>query len=144
MKPTLKSAVLSFSFLIFLSLISHAEQVVFSEINYNPKGDKPEYIEIYNLTATPKDISEWKMTEGVGYVFPEFDEANPSRTFLKKWERILLSSVDEKALRDAYEIPASTKIYGPWEGSLDNGGESIVLEDKNGVAMAELEYNDDG
>ena len=44
MKPTLKSAVLSFSFLIFLSLISHAEQVVFSEINYNPKGDKPEYI----------------------------------------------------------------------------------------------------
>ena len=62
MKPTLKSAVLSFSFLIFFSLISHAEQVVFSEINYNPKGDKPEYIEIYNITATPKDISKWKMT----------------------------------------------------------------------------------
>ena len=144
MKSNLKSAVLSFSFLIFLSLISRAEQVVFSEINYNPRGDKPEYIEIYNLTATPKDISKWKMTEGVGYVFPDFDEADPSRTFLKKWERILLSSVDEKTLRDAYEIPASTKIYGPWEGNLDNGGESIVLEDKNGVTMAEVEYNDDG
>ena len=144
MKSNLKSAVLSFSFLIFLSLISHAEQVVFSEINYNPRGDKPEYIEIYNLTATPKDISKWKMTEGVGYVFPDFDEADPSKTFLKKWERILLSSVDEKTLRDAYEIPASTKIYGPWEGNLDNGGESIVLEDKNGVTMAEVEYNDDG
>ena len=84
MKSNLKSAVLSFLFLIFLSLISRAEQVVFSEINYNPRGDKPEYIEIYNLTATPKDISKWKMTEGVGYVFPDFDEADPSRTFLKK------------------------------------------------------------
>ena len=58
MKSNLKSAVLSFLFLIFLSLISRAEQVVFSEINYNPRGDKPEYIEIYNLTATPKDISK--------------------------------------------------------------------------------------
>ena len=126
-----------------MTLVSKAEQVVFSEINYNPRGDKPEFIEIYNLTATPKDISKWKMTEGIEYEFPNFNEADPSITFLEKWERILLSSVDEKALREAYEIPASTKIYGPWEGNLNNGGESLVLEDKNGVVMAQVEYGDD-
>ena len=84
------------------------------------------------------------MTDGVEYEFPDFNEADASRTFLKKWERILLSSVDEKTLREAYEIPASVKVYGPWEGNLNNSGESVVLEDKNGVMMAHVEYNDDG
>ena len=74
-----------------MTLVSKAEQVVFSEINYNPRGDKPEFIEIYNLTATPKDISKWKMTEGIEYEFPNFNEADPSITFLEKWERILLT-----------------------------------------------------
>ena len=138
----------SFSFVLLILLCLHgtssAEQVVFSEIHYNPKGDKPEYIEIQNLTATPKDISRWRMSSGVQFEFPDFDEADPDRAFLKKWERILLSSVDEQALREAYSIPASVKVYGPWEGSLNNGGELIVLEDKNGVVMAEVEYNDDG
>ena len=144
MNYPLNLVVLKISFFLLMTLFSKAEQVVFSEINYNPRGDKPEFIEIYNLTATPKDISKWKMTEGIEYEFPNFNEADPSITFLEKWERILLSSVDEKALREAYEIPASTKIYGPWEGNLNNGGESLVLEDKNGVVMAQVEYGDDG
>ncbi|MEE3176592.1 MAG: lamin tail domain-containing protein, partial [Verrucomicrobiota bacterium] len=130
--------------ILCLCATSSAEQVVFSEIHYNPKGDKPEYIEIQNLTATPKDISRWKMSNGVEFEFPDFDEAEPDRAFLKKWERILLSSVDEQTLREAYSIPASIKVYGPWEGSLNNGGELVALEDKNGVIMAEVEYNDDG
>ena len=137
---------LTFGLKIILCLCStsSAEQIVFSEIQYNPKGEKPEYIEIQNLTATPKDISRWRMSKGVEFKFPDFNEAEPDRAFLKKWERILLSSVDEVTLRKAYSIPVSTKVYGPWEGSLNNGGELIVLEDKNGVIMAEVEYDDDG
>ena len=141
-------ALAPYSFVLIISLCLHAtsiaEQVVFSEVHYNPKGDKPEYIEIQNLTATPKDISRWKMSSGVQFEFPDFDAAEPERAFLEKWERILLSSVDEQTLREAYPIPASVKVYGPWEGSLNNGGELIALEDKNGVVMAELEYDDDG
>ena len=126
-------ALAPYSFVLIISLCLHAtsiaEQVVFSEVHYNPKGDKPEYIEIQNLTATPKDISRWKMSSGVQFEFPDFDAAEPERAFLEKWERILLSSVDEQTLREAYPIPASVKVYGPWEGSLNNGGELIALED---------------
>lgn len=144
MKHTLQFALAVIFLLSVFNEYIKAEQVVFSEIHYNPKGDKPEFIEIYNLTATIKDISKWKMTDGVEYEFPDFNEADVNRTFLKKWERILLSSVDEKTLREAYEIPASVKVYGPWEGNLNNAGESVVLEDKNGVVMAQVDYNDDG
>jgi hypothetical protein len=84
MKHTLQFALAVIFLPSFFTECIKAEQVVFSEIHYNPKGDKPEFIEIYNLTATIKDISKWKMTNGVEYEFPDFDEADTSRTFFKE------------------------------------------------------------
>ena len=55
------------------------------------------------------------MTEGIEYEFPNFNEADPSITFLEK-RRIFSFSVDEKALREAYEIPASTKYMDLGKG----------------------------
>ena len=121
-----------------------AEQVVFSELHYNPQGDKPEYLEVYNLTATPLDIANWKFSRGVDYEFPDFNEADPGISFIQSFERILITGVDEQALREAYVIPAGTKIYGPWSGALSNEGELLELQDQNGVVRASVEYNDDG
>ena len=121
-----------------------AEQVVFSEVHYNPQGDNLEYLEIYNLTATPLDIANWKFSKGVDYEFPDFNETNPGISFIQPFERILIAGVDEQALREAYVIPPGTKIYGPWSGALSNEGELLELQDKNGVVRASVEYNDDG
>ena len=121
-----------------------AEQVVFSEIHYNPSGDQPEYLEIHNLTGTPQDIAKWKFSKGIEYTFPEFNEADAGAVFLQPFERILVAGVDEQVLRDAYQIPTGTKIYGPWTGGLSNAGELLELKDKNGVIRASVEYNDDG
>jgi hypothetical protein len=133
-------------FAIFLlSGVASAEQVVISEIHYHPKPGKPEFIELQNLTATIFDIAEWKITNGVDYTFPPFSAANTGRTFLGKFERILVSNVDEAALRAAYpSIPAATKIYGPWIGALNNAGETIRVHDKNGIRMCEVTYGNDG
>ena len=35
-------------------------------------------------------------------------------------------------------------MFGPCEGRLSDAGDSIVLEDKNGVALVRLDYEDDG
>ena len=126
------------------SLELSAEQVVFSEIHYNPSGDQPEYLEIHNLTGTPQDIAEWTFSKGIEYTFPDFNEVDPGAVFLQPFERILIAGVDEQVLRDAYQIPAETKIYGPWIGGLSNAGELLELKDKNGVIRASVEYNDDG
>ena len=131
--------------LFILAPLARAEQVVISEIHYNPKAGKPEYIELQNLTATVFDIAEWRFTNGVEYTFPPYVAATTSRTFLGKFERILVAGVDEATLRAAYPaIPAAVKIFGPWLGVLNNGGETITVKDRNGVRMAEVNYGDDG
>src|SRR5262245_33806885 len=81
-----------------------SDQVVFSEVMYHPPGALPEYIEVYNTTATPLDMAEWRLRDGVDYDFPKFSAGDPQRTFLKPFERILLSPVPESALRAAYSI----------------------------------------
>lgn len=121
-----------------------AEQVVFSEIMYHPPDVLPEYIEVYNNTATPFDIAEWQLCDSVDYVFPPFALDAVDRTFLKPFERIVLSSVDEATLRAAYNVAPTVRVYGPWTGNLKNGGERITLKDKNGVAVCSVEYNDRG
>ena len=111
---------------------------------YHPPDTLPEYIEVYNNTATPFDIAEWRLCDGVDYVFPAFSLAAMDRTFLKPFERIVLSGVDEATLRAAYNLPPTVRVYGPWTGNLKNGGERITLRDKNGVTVCTVEYNDRG
>src|SRR6185436_11509672 len=94
---------------LFAAFGIRAEQVVFSEIMYHPPDARPEYIELYNNTATPFDIAEWKLRGGVDYDFPPFAAGNPTRTFLKPFERILLSPVDEVTLRASYNIAPNVR-----------------------------------
>ena len=130
---------------LFLGAVpANAEQVIFTELHYNPPTGQPEFIEVYNNTATPFDFGKWYFSDGVEYVFPDFDPGDPSAVILKPFERILLSDVDEATLRGAYSIPANTRIFGPYVGALNNGGETVTLRDKNGVIMATLTYDDDG
>lgn len=143
--PFQRSLILVGCFLLFSFVPLKAQQVIISEINYNPRDLLPEFIEISNITATPFDIAEWKMRGGVDYDFPAFSSASASATFLGAFEKMLLSPVDESTLRAAYpDIPTTTKIFGPWAGSLSNGGETIELKDKNGVVMCALTYDDEG
>jgi hypothetical protein len=142
-KPTTFGAGLAVLFLLSTPLL--AEQVVFSEIHYNPKDGKPEYIEIRNLTATPFDIANWRISGGVDFEFPDFTLQNPADTYLSEFEYIVVSAVDEATLRASYTtIPAETKVFSSWTGALNNAGEHLVLEDKNGTLRAEVTYNDDG
>ena len=129
-----------------LSLMSaaSAEQVIFTELHYNPPTGQPEFIEIYNNTATPFDMGKWYFSDGVDYTFPDFNPGDTAAHILKPFERILVSDVDAATLRAAYSIPAETRIFGPYTGALDNGGETVVLNNKNGVIMTELSYDDGG
>ena len=122
-----------------------AEQVIFTEVNYNPGDGKPEFIEVTNNTATPFDIALWKMSAGVDYTFPDFNEANPRAAFLMNFESIILTGVSEGDFRAAYSsTPSTARVFGPWTGQLSNGGERIALEDKNGVVRSTMSYGDSG
>lgn len=134
---------------------SIAQMVVVSEIMYNPSGDFPEYIEIKNTSSTPYDIALWEVSGGINYTFPDFDDSDPLASFFKNRERILLSSVPEAELREAYDIPDDVRVFGPWEGEngeegvrlsgfLSNQGERITIKDKNGSLYSSVRYSDGG
>lgn len=125
--------------------LCHAEQIVFTEVMYNPAGTAPEFVEVVNLTSNRCDMAQWKLSGGVDYTFPAFDPGNASAHFLLEYERILLSAATPAATRAAYpSIPANVRIFGPWTGALNNAGETITLTDAAGTRVCRLTYGDSG
>ena len=118
-----------------------AEQVVFSEIMYHPPAGGYEFVEVQNLTSTPFDIASWRLSGGVDYQFAAFSSGAASRSFLKAFERIVICETDPTTFRNAYGLPAAIRVFGPWSGNLDNGGERVTLKDKNGVTRCTVRYD---
>src|SRR3954453_17508301 len=143
--PVMRFAV-RWLFLLLLACppLARSEQVVISKIMYHPPLTQPEYIELYNNTATPFDMAEWRISHAVDYQFPKFSDSNPTLTFLRPFERIIVSDASPSELRNAYGIPDAVRIYGPWKGKLKNGEDRITLKDKNGALVCTVRYADRG
>ncbi|MEN8782872.1 MAG: lamin tail domain-containing protein, partial [Akkermansiaceae bacterium] len=122
-----------------------AEQIIFTEIQYNAKAGNPDFVELTNITGTPLDMGKWFFSDGIDYTFPDFNAEDTDAHIFKQFETILVSPVDEATLRAAYpSIPEDTRIFGPYNGALSNSGETVTLSDKNGVVLTTIEYNDGG
>jgi len=122
-----------------------ADQIIFTEIQYNAKAGDPDFVEVTNNTGTPFDMGKWYFSDGIDYTFPDFNAGDTSAHIFKQFETILVSPVDEATLRAAYpSIPEDTRIFGPYTGALSNSGERLTLKNKNGVVMTTIEYNDGG
>ncbi|MDB4618426.1 lamin tail domain-containing protein, partial [Akkermansiaceae bacterium] len=132
---------LTFSF----ASLAFAEQVIFTEIQYNAQAGKPEFIEIKNITGTPLDMGTWFFSDGIDYTFPDFNPSDTDAHIFQPFETILVSPVGESDLRAAYPgIPTGVRVFGPYTGALSNAGETLSLSDKNGIILTTIEYNDGG
>lgn len=101
--------------------------VVINEIMYNPSAGGDEYIELRNITNQSVQLFDpanpgngWKLTDGVDFTFLQGDLLDP-------FAYGLVVGIAPAAFRAKYSIPASVKIFGPWTGVLDNGGEGVTL-----------------
>lgn len=115
--------------------------IVINEIHYHPPdtvdalnqvvdGDYYEFLEIKNTTGAAIDISGAVFTEGITYVFP-------ASTILPSGSHLVLAS-SQAHFTDRYGFAA----FGEYTGYLDNGGESIVLEDSAGDLLDLVSYSD--
>ena len=116
-----------------ICLLQAAQAIQISEIMYHPATDeaRSEWLELYNEAPSRRDISLWRFTKGIEYIFPE-------GTIMEPGEYIVVAS-DPNALQFAYDI---AKVFGPYEDRLSNSGEKIVLSDTAGAAMVEVRYDD--
>ncbi|MGJ8695179.1 MAG: lamin tail domain-containing protein [Verrucomicrobiaceae bacterium] len=107
--------------------------VVINEIQYHPEGDDAalEFLELYNQNTVNVDLSGWRISGGVDFVFPE-------GTILDGQSYLVIAAAPA-TLEDASGIDGA---YGPWEGALENKGETLRLRNGNDRIMDEVEYND--
>jgi hypothetical protein len=103
--------------------------VVFNEIMYHPTdpGEAGEWIELHNQMGVNIDLSDWELTGGVNYTFPD-------GTVITGGGYLLVAKTPAM-------VPGS---MGPWTGSLKNSSETIRLRDKNARLMDEVDYSDSG
>jgi hypothetical protein len=130
------------SMIVALSL--PAEQVVISKLMISPRPGKPAYLEVFNNSSTPYDIAAWRLTGAARYDFPDFSTRAPLASFLRPFERIVLSSADPVALRAAYPVPEAVRVFGPWKSSRSAGEDRMTLKDKNGVIVCRVSYDGNG
>lgn len=111
--------------------------LVISEIMYHPKTATDvtanlEFIEIYNAGAIFEDMTGWRITGGVEFVFPA--------GFKLEAGQFATIAADPAALQAAYGI---TGVLGPFTGSLNNAGEQVQLRDPIGAVKLDVEYSPD-
>ena len=107
--------------------------VTINEIHYHPSpAGEPEWMELHNQMAVRVDVSGWKFTEGIDFIFPEGSVMEPGGY------RVLSSNPSHASMADV------VRVFGPFTGSLNNGGETLQLRNRHGRIMDELDYGDRG
>jgi hypothetical protein len=96
------------------------DRLKITEVMYNPLGAEEdlEFLELWNPTGKDIDISGWKI-EGIDYVFPADSKALSDEVFVVAKNPVAFSA----------RYGPSIRAFGPYEGNLDNDGETLRVKD---------------
>lgn len=109
--------------------------VVVNEIHYHPvEGSHLEFVELYNPDGAAVILERWKFSEGIDYVFPEGAVIEPNGFVVVAKDR------EQLALR--FGLPVES-LLGPFGGGLDNGGETLELEDGSAAPVDVVSFDDE-
>ncbi len=98
---------------------------------YNPRTTQDlEWLELHNEMAIDMDISQWRI-DGIDYTFPEGTVMSAGG--------YLVVAKSPAALQAATGL---TGTLGPYEGRMDNAGESLHLINNSDRTMDEIDYSD--
>ncbi|MDD5327287.1 MAG: lamin tail domain-containing protein [Phycisphaerae bacterium] len=123
--------------------------IVITEIMYHPDwptngsytNDEYEYIELRNISGSAVTLYDsgedapWKFTDGVDFTFP----ASPNEVSIPAGGYILVVK-NPAAFAWRYPGVPSGIVFGPYDGTLDNGGEKLELGKPGNVDEGVLRY----
>jgi CotH kinase protein/Lamin Tail Domain len=114
--------------------------VVINEIMYHPYHPVPgaedvrqEYVELFNRGVKAVNLSGWRLSSGVHFVFPDVT--------LGAGEYLVVAA-DVATFRAKY--PSVDNVVGNWEGKLSDSSETIEMVDDSGVQIDRVRYADEG
>ncbi len=114
------------------------DDIVINEIMYNPPIAYPDlpYVELYNRGTESVDLSGFRFTRGISYVFPDGTSLGP--------DEYLVVAQNPSALETAHAADSLTGVLGPYTGTLASSGENIRLVDLYGNIVDQVRYYDGG
>lgn len=124
------------SALVILGFVSKAQNIVISEIHYNPAdagsvlGDELEFIEITNITTNDINISGYSFLAGISYFFG-------SNSIIKAGQSLVIAK--NKAV---FDIHYQKTAFGQYTGGLKNSGETVTFSDLLLNTVFEVTYSD--
>jgi hypothetical protein len=109
--------------------------ITLSEIHYHPAqrrdGRELEFIEFYNSQPWPEDISGWRFSGDISFLFPDGTSV-PGLGYL----------VVARVPGDVEAEYGVSGVAGPWLDNLPNDGGRIRLRKPSGAIVQEVNYND--
>lgn len=113
----------------------HAE-IVINEIMAAPPSNHAdgEFLELINKSGSTVSLAGWRMVDGVGFDFP------PTAT-LGAGQYLVLA---KNPTYMTANYGAIANLYGPFSGTLKDGGELLRLEDERGNLADLVDYNSGG
>lgn len=126
----------SLSLMMIFLIFTHSSKssLIINEIMPAPKGDEPEWIEIYNPDDTPYDFTDLricdmkKCVECSVYVAPH---------------SFAIISPDPLKVKELRNIPENVKLYKASFPGLNNTFDAVVLKDSNNNILDSTYYNMD-
>lgn len=121
--------------------------LVVTEVHYNPTAvppgeasnidqDELEFVELFNRSGGPLDISHWKLT-GIELTFPEGTTLATNEAVAVVIFDPALEPDKATAFRNVHGVAAGVRLIGPASGQLNNAGERIkILKPEDPVALA--------
>lgn len=96
------------------------DRVKVTELMYNPlAGQELEFVELWNVMSATLNVGGWRI-EGIGFAFPDGTVLEP--------DEVLVVAKDPATFTATYGS-GDYRVFGPYDGSLANGGETIRVKD---------------
>ncbi|MCO6042419.1 lamin tail domain-containing protein [Aeoliella sp. ICT_H6.2] len=116
-----------------------------TELHYNPlapsaaeiaagftDNEEFEFVELLNTSAEPIELQHVELTTAVEFAFHD-------PTVLAPGERAV---VVENQSAFEFRYGTSVRVLGQWSGRLSNGGETVLLEDREAAIIQSFAYED--
>jgi len=114
-----------------------AQNLRITEIMYHPQDPNTEFIELKNIGAETINLFWACFTNGIDFTLPDVElESGEYAVVVNNPASFAIFAAEDP------NIPGDLQILGAYEGSLDNGGEEIELQDAVGQIIHDFDYED--
>ncbi|MHC4228084.1 MAG: lamin tail domain-containing protein [Planctomycetota bacterium] len=112
--------------------------IVINEVHYDPdvKTELVEFVELHNTGIVDVDLAGWYFAGGISYEFPAGSTLPPGGYIIVAQDPVFIHA---KWSSGRLSLPADL-VFGPFEGKLDNDGETIRLYSADDQEIDKVDY----